>query len=305
MATKLLIRGALSALLSVVLLSWLWHSQNIPLAWDSLHRLSPAVGALFVLAQGLSYFCRAARLHQQFKPRLALGRRGFLRLSLLHNLGVNYLPLRSGELLLPAFLQRAGLPLKEGLACLFWLRLQDAMLLALGAILLWPTLEGRQRLLLALLYGLALLALRHFLPRLARSTPWFARNWAAYAPIFDTSWASWAWSWANWTCKLVGLSLLFATLSASALPKAAAATLGGELSALLPIQGMAGFGTYEAGVVALASLTPPSTDLLAAAVALHCASLLLATLAGGLAWFIPTSPAAALPAPPRPSPSSS
>ena len=55
---------------------------------------------------------------------------------------------------------------------------------------------------------------------------------------------------------------------------AVAGALGGELAGILPIQGPAGFGTYEAGVWAGASLHGgPSLRVAAPAVAVHLFSL--------------------------------
>ena len=59
---------------------------------------------------------------------------------------------------------------------------------------------------------------------------------------------------------------------------------------MVPVQGPAGFGTYEAGVWAgLALGAPPSAPFMALAVpaelALHLCFLLCAVVAGALAWL--------------------
>ena len=66
----------------------------------------------------------------------------------------------------------------------------------------------------------------------------------------------------------------------------AAGALGAELSAILPIQGVAGFGTYEAG--AAAAMLPSAIPIeqgLRAAFALHIFVIASAVLAGAIAWL--------------------
>ena len=76
----------------------------------------------------------------------------------------------------------------------------------------------------------------------------------------------------------------------------AAGALGAELAAILPIQGVAGFGTYEAG--AAAALLPAGiafSDGLQAALVLHLFVIACALSAGALAWLLPNAgPASAV-----------
>lgn len=286
MAKAALIRAALSLLLAGGLLVWLIRSAAAEQAFELLRTLPWLLPSSLLLTQSASYACRAGRLYNQFSRSLPLAPTTYLRFSLLHNLGINVIPFRAGELLLPAMLQRAGLSLQAGLGTLFWLRLQDLVVLAGFAVLLWPGLTMPIRLGggAALILGLTL-AQRRLLgwqPTGAR----LARLVDALRQVCDASPASWAWCLANWSCKLAGLAVLLAALGALALPTAAAGALGGELSALLPIQGVAGFGTYEAGVAALIELANGhGRAALAPAFALHCLSLLIASLAGIFAWF--------------------
>ena len=77
---------------------------------------------------------------------------------------------------------------------------------------------------------------------------------------------------------------LFASLTTAA---AFAGAIGGDLTSVLPVHGIAGAGTYEAGVVA--ALTPfgvPLTGALMAAVNLHLFMLGLSLAGGGLALLL-------------------
>ena len=80
--------------------------------------------------------------------------------------------------------------------------------------------------------------------------------------------------------------LILGIVFAVALERAALGALGGELSAMLPVQGVGGFGTYEAGV-AFGLLGGPGdwTSLLVPAFALHSFTLLFAAASGILAWI--------------------
>jgi hypothetical protein len=75
--------------------------------------------------------------------------------------------------------------------------------------------------------------------------------------------------------------------------------IGGELGSVLPVHGVAGMGTYEAGVMAgLAPQGVALTAALAAAVNLHLFILGATVLGAGLARLLPlpAAPAEAEPA---------
>lgn len=292
----LILRLSVSLLISAALLFWLLGSRQAAAAWDAVRLPAPGVLGLLVLLQCLSYGCRAARLSTQFATRLALGWRSTLRMTLLHNLGINVIPFRAGELLLPAMLHRAGLPLSEALATLLWLRIQDVVVLAGLTIALWPGLPLALR--CAALLGLAAAwPLARHLARTAdanQRSGFPFRHLQRLRPMFDGSRASWLWTVANWLSKLSGLSLALAALAGLPVATAVPGVLGGELSAILPVQGIAGFGTYEAGVaLPLAGFGLPWQPLLAAALSLHLITIAIALVAGTLAWV-------ALPAPELP-----
>ena len=50
-----------------------------------------------------------------------------------------------------------------------------------------------------------------------------------------------------WLAKILGMAILLATLSGIAVTDVIATILGAELSSILPIHGLAGAGSYEAG----------------------------------------------------------
>src|SRR5574337_742587 len=96
----------------------------------------------------------------------------------------------------------------------------------------------------------------------------------------------WLWTAANWSVKLAAQAWLLAALLPASLASAAAGALGAELASILPVQGVAGFGTYEAG--AAAALLPAGIALargLRAALALHLFVIASALSVGGVAWL--------------------
>jgi uncharacterized membrane protein YbhN (UPF0104 family) len=100
-------------------------------------------------------------------------------------------------------------------------------------------------------------------------------------------WRAWFWTLLNWLVKLSVFSWilqLFSPLSATA---ALLGVIGGDLTSVLPIHGIAGVGTYEAGVVtAMVPFGVPVTQALVAAVNMHLFMLGLSIASGGIALLL-------------------
>jgi hypothetical protein len=292
-------RLAVSLLLGLGLVAWLLAQGQLVAGLSRLADVSPWVLALCVLAQLSSYLCRSARLSVEFGPRAprragegsaAIEYAPMLRIALLHNASVNLLPMRGGELALPWLLHRAaGVPVARGTATLVWLRVQDAVVLAVLALAGWPGIEPwlRGASMAALAGGIVLMAAitRRLEGDAAQvRTGW--RRWAAaLLAAMNARPATWAWSAANWVIKLAGIALLLAALLGLDAGTAWRGALAGELAALLPVQGTAGFGSYEAAVAF--GLRGPQGLVgaaLGAAFAAHCVLLVVAFAAAGAAW---------------------
>ena len=95
------------------------------------------------------------------------------------------------------------------------------------------------------------------------------------------------WTQLNWLVKLAVFAWilrLFAPMPGAA---AVMGAIGGDLTSVLPVHGVAGAGTYEAGVVA--ALIPFGVETgaaLAAAVNLHLFMLGLSLLGGALGFLL-------------------
>lgn len=256
----------------------------------------------------ISYLLRAARLQVVLNleghnkaPHHWLGvRTDALRVILMHNAAINLLPMRAGELSFPWLASRElGMPVTRAVACLLWMRVQDIVILAVLGLLLWPGLALWVR-----ATGFAVLGAAWFGLSLA-SRRWFERHpgststpgkvaglmlklrQALLEPEHHHPLA-WLATLANWSLKLAAGACLLSAVSTAPWLTSWAGALGGELVAIVPLQGPAGFGTYEAGVWAgMATHLPPQSTALAhavsAALALHVCFLLCAVLAGALA----------------------
>lgn len=299
-------KRGLAVLVSLALLGWLLADGRWQSLGDALARLTPTVIGLAAAGFALSYLLRALRVYDEFRLD-ARGRFGAcVRIVLVHNAMVNVVPFRGGEAAFPLLLRRTfGTPLPRALASLFWFRLQDALVVSIVAILVWPGLPLVLR--IAGLTGL--IAFAWALPRWARSPHDWAERGAlagqlgklcdAFGESTRHARYGWLWTVSNWSVKLAAQAWLLAALLASGLPQGAAGALGAELAAILPIQGVAGFGTYEAG--AAAALLPVGIafeDGLRAALALHLFIIACALGAGAVAWLFPNAgPAPAVDAP--------
>ena len=280
-------------MLSLAFLAWLvWfgHGNAVAVALASL-----PVSALLLLIAGLmtTYLLRALRVYHEFGDATR-GRFGdCLRLVLTHNAMVNVLPMRAGELAFPVLLNRSfGLPVMRAAGSLLWLRIQDVLILAALALLSWPRLSPALRAgaLASLAVGGAVLPVvaQWLLARVAPGKFGAAR--AMLAESARHARIGWLWTLANWCVKLAVLSQVLALLVGSRLDAGIAGAVGGELGAVLPVQGVAAIGNYEAGVAAaLAVFGIGWADGLRAAFSLHLLVLMTALSAAGLALAVPSS----------------
>jgi uncharacterized membrane protein YbhN (UPF0104 family) len=272
------------------LLQYLYGWSTLISPWA---QLPPAAIIAALVFTFVSYALRAGRVYDFFHADMK-GRFGLcLKLTLQHNLLNNLLPARSGELSFPVLMRRYfAIPIGRSMPALVWFRLLDVHALIS----------------LALAAGLRFWSGEWWAPLLA--VLWLPVPWLLYAAgrrlrlrvrasrtrvqtMIDTVlnaaprdtrafWRDWAWTFANWAVKLGAFAwvlTLFLPMSSEA---ALWGSMGGDLSSILPIHGVAGAGTYEAGVVAaLVPFDIAVDSALRAAVNLHI-FLLGATLMGGV-----------------------
>jgi hypothetical protein len=257
-------------------------------------RLTAADLAVAALLMTVSYLLRTLRVYDELRAEFdgpgGGGFAGCLQVSLWHNALVNVTPLRAGELAFPLLLhRRLRVPVARSTATLLWMRLQDAAVVVLLAILIWPGIDPALGLPLVGALIVMLTALLAW-SRRARATSRFARLEplrAALRAATVSSHRGWLWTFGHWSAKLAALALLLGSMLAVPADVAVVGALGGELAAVLPVQGVAGFGTYEAGVgAALYPYAIAPGDALPAALTLHLLVLASAGIAAGAAGVL-------------------
>ncbi|MDP5239889.1 lysylphosphatidylglycerol synthase transmembrane domain-containing protein [Uliginosibacterium sp. 31-16] len=300
-------RGAGLAI-TLGLLAWVLHGARWQEVGTSLAHISVLELALAIAAFAASYLLRAARVHDEFAEETGARFVAILRLTLLHNASINILPFRSGEATFPILLNRwFGVPSTRAVVALLWLRIQDAFVVLALAAFVWPNLHPALRAawIAAVVFAAWLIpvwAARHpeLEARAGKLATTVHRIRAALAESTRHHGRGWLWTIANWSLKLAAQAWLLGALLQDSVWTGLSGALGVELAAILPIQGVAGFGTYEAGGAAL--LAPhgiPFAAGLNAALALHLFVIASALVAGGLALaFLPAAePASKLESP--------
>ncbi|MDT8385089.1 MAG: lysylphosphatidylglycerol synthase transmembrane domain-containing protein [Gammaproteobacteria bacterium] len=297
---------ALRYLIGALLLAGLILAVERWIGWSTLlspwRTLAPGALAAGIILVFLSYSLRALRVYDYFladtRGRFAL----CLRLSLQHNLLNNLLPMRSGELSFPLLMAHGfAIPAMRSVPALLWFRLLDLhTLIAFALLVLGERFIGQTAgALLGLawmvlpwlgfqLYGAWQRRLRHhpgtigkFLHQVLESLPQQPR-------LF---WRSWLWTLLNWAIKLAVFAWILTLFADIPLGTAWIGATLGDFTSVLPIHGIAGAGTYEAGVVAgLAPFGIPPTTALQAAVNLHLFVLGCTLLSGLVSLLLPGQP---------------
>ena len=249
-------RGAGLAI-TLGLLAWVLHGARWQDVGSSLSRVSAIDLALAIAAFAASYLLRAARVHDEFAEETGARFVAILRLTLLHNASINILPFRSGEATFPILLSRwFGVPSTRAVVALLWLRIQDAFVVLALAAFVWPNLHPALRAawIAAVVFAAWIIpvwAARH--PELEAKAGKLAatvhRIRTALAESTRHHGRGWLWTIANWSLKLAAQAWLLGALLQDSVWTGLSGALGVELAAILPIQGVAGFGTYGKRVV--------------------------------------------------------
>ncbi|MFO7640367.1 MAG: lysylphosphatidylglycerol synthase domain-containing protein [Candidatus Competibacteraceae bacterium] len=211
--------------------------------------LAPATLVLAVWLALLSYVARAVRVYDYFLPATRGGFAVCLRLTLLHNLFNNLLPMRAGEVSFPVLMSRYfAMPLPRSLAALLWFRLMDlhalaaVALVAVGGHWLHDWQVGLLTLVwLSLPWGLFRWSPAAVLAGFGRRLPphWQGRLAQARSGLPQTPaafWRAWFWTLSNWLVKLAVFAWILQWFTP--MPAAAAwlGAIGGDLtSALLAV----------------------------------------------------------------------
>lgn len=244
----------------------------------------------------LSYLLRAVRVYDylQLKGHFLLT----LRLSVLHNVANNLLPMRAGEAAFPILMRRHfGHGMVESLLSLFWIRILDLHLLLTAALAVlwyrqqdWPWL-----LLLAAWLGGLLLVYPLRRPLLAWMAGKPGRLWKLpHQLLVSLPQAQWQfariylWTLLSWLAKMAAFIAVLLHFLPIPLWQGLLGVMGAELSSILPVHGVAGAGSYEVAMTAvLIPLGVDGTAAMQGAVNLHLFLLGVTLLLGLVALLLP------------------
>ncbi|MBO1927646.1 flippase-like domain-containing protein [Thiomicrorhabdus sp. 6S2-11] len=270
-----------------------WHTVFAP--WQTLPTAQVAMATALLF---ITYAVRAGRLIHYFQLTQTRQMLGCARLMLLHNFWNNLLPMRSGEASFPILMKsQFQIGLEKSLPALLWFRILDLHTLLLIALIALASLWLNTLQILAvstvwlaipfMLYALQKPLLKLFSADHKLNN--IARKIIAGLPqnLSQFGW-SWLWTIVNWTIKLLVLAWILSWFIDIDYNLAILGSVGGELSSVLPIHGIGGFGTYEAGVwLALSQLELTENSVVSAAINLHLLLLSSSILSAIFAKLLP------------------
>lgn len=267
--------------------------QSIAGDWLAVSPQTLAVALALFLS---SHLLRAFRIYRYSARALGLGYGDTVKISAVHQALNNLLPMRLGEGAYPLLMrQYGGQAIGSALADLIWLRLLD--LVIMGSLVVALIVDAFANATAVVLSTLASIALASFIldsaiaaGRRGSGDANKSRLASVVTTLVDRAPATWGQqavllllTVAAWTAKLVGLLILLDAMTALPLTTILTSLVGGEVSGILPVHGLAGAGTYEAAFVVAGSTSGEAAEqLLQAGVNAHIFVLLttcgLATL---------------------------
>ncbi len=277
------IKLSITLLITVLFIGAIEYTIGFATILTAWQNLSPTALMLAITLMFISYFLRAMRIYSYFSLTTASQYRLCVKTTLLHNFLNNLLPMRSGEISLPVMLKRYfSINTLDAIVALLFFRMLD--LHVLGLILIgagfflysppWPLLCLAIALWLAIpfiilrfrnqiqnrLQALSDNKISGLIYKLVVSFP------GSQAQLLTAYW----WTFINWLVKLLVLSWVILQFHAMSGEAALVSVIFADASSVLPIHGVAGIGTYEAGAVIGASLLGKNAEaILPAAINLH------------------------------------
>jgi hypothetical protein len=248
----------------------------------------------------LSYAIRAARLAHYFYLSQTSELLGCIRLMLIHNFWNNLIPMRIGEASFPILMKKQfNIPFEKSLPALLWFRVLDLhsllfiLLVAFSASLLKLSLETT--LIIGALWLCFPPTLFIFQQKIQKAIGSGTKLSQLATKILiglpqRRSQFLWSWFWTqiNWVIKLLALAWILIWFIDLTFAQSLLGVIGGELTSVLPIHGLGGFGTYEAGVwFALNSFDSQQGLIITSAINLHLMVLSSSLLSAIIAQMLP------------------
>jgi uncharacterized membrane protein YbhN (UPF0104 family) len=234
--------------LALLVLSALIQKSDWTFTLSQVAQIPISVVLICTVGWLLSFVLRAFRFMSEWQKVGSISFFAALRLTFLHNAAVLLVPFRVGELGYPALVQNLiKVTWQQCIRSLLWLRFQDGVVLVSIAFLILPFFKFEVRLLTMLAVLLLLLMAKPWLSKLIRSRHFLIVQLRAFLHQQNNSWG-WFWSSANWVIKIWVVAFMLSSLMQLPMHQTLNGAVAGEMSAMLPLTGPAGFGSYEAGV---------------------------------------------------------
>ena len=241
----------------------------------------------------LSYLLRSIRIMDWFEGAKF---HSSVQVMLQHNLWNNLLPMRTGELTFPVLVTKhLDSSVAESLVALFWFRVFDLLsicMILVCALSLW--LDYPVIIALALVIFFIFIPVVNFFQRAIPTSLTIQKSklisvLQSLKTEHKQLWHCLLWSIASWISKLVAYASVFSMFAHADFVDSLIAAIGGELTSILPIHGIAGVGTYETGIVGMSlPMNMSYENTLAAGVNLHLFLLSITLLTGISSLLIPT-----------------
>lgn len=224
--------------------------------------ITPFEMSIAVVLFVFSFVFRTLRIRDYFNiigiPRFVTA----TRIALIHNFFNNFLPMRTGELAFPLFMQRYfAIPLIQSVPGLIWLRLLDFHLLLIVFLILF--IFQNQFVLLSAIALMVLLPLPIFIRIISKRIYPYAVKYermfffktvkhllAGIPTQTMVLFKVWVWTLCNWVMKLCIFGWLMHNFIGISFFRGIIGSITGECSNVFMIHGFANAGTYEGGVVA-------------------------------------------------------
>lgn len=292
--------GGVILLAFIAFVQWYLGWGALLRPWTRLSFAAVAVAAALVMA---SYVVRALRLYDYFRDGMQQRFHLALKLTLQHNLWNNMLPMRAGEASFPLLMARYfDIPLVKSVAALLWFRALDMhTLVACGLVALgglWLNGAAAAALLVVWMvlpwatyrFGMHHAARMEQTPPRGRLLRLLHHTVASLPPSSHDFWRAWGWTLVNWGVKFAGLVWVLQQFIHGPVAAAVLGVIAGDATSVLPIHGVAGAGTYEAGIVAglaAAAAGIPAQTAVTGAVNVHLFILSAAVMGGALSLCLP------------------
>lgn len=262
-------------------------------AWHGL-TLSEWIGLSLLTAA--SYIVRAIRVYDYSYDLLRGAFLTTLRLSVIHNMLNNLLPMRLGEAAYPILMKRYfGQQMIASGVQLLWIRLFDLHVLGMIALIalftIWDALLVTLFLSCWILGMVTLFSFRKPLLNTLSSKTHFRILSTILGGIPDNTLLAiriYGWTLLTWALKFIAFAYVLLHFAPLPIYQALFGVIGAELSSVLPFHGVAGAGSYEAAMAAvLIPLGASLDDVVIGAVNMHLYLLLMTVILGLLALLIP------------------